>query len=128
MPSLARGSDISQQVGKHRRLRPERGGPLGVAACDEVVGRTQSFVDLRLHKVPDLLIRQLPAGHLGGADACDGFRDLTALQSGDSDGVRRLGVVDRAERERSADTRTASCCLRAVIRDLRRRARQIWAG
>jgi hypothetical protein len=54
MPSLARRSDISQKVGKDRRLSPKHGSAIAPATRDEVFGGDAPFVDLGLHEVANL--------------------------------------------------------------------------
>ena len=97
MPSLARESDISRQVGQDRRLSAKRGSAIAAATRGEVFGGAAPFVDLGLHEAANLLIRQLSARHLGGSDSRHGSRNRPARLRGDHHGFGRPGVVDRTE-------------------------------
>jgi len=95
--TLARGSDITQQAGEDCSLGTKCVGPFGVAACGELVRGAAPLVDLGPHEVADLLLRQFPTRHLGGAEPYDGTCDRPARPALDNDGVGCLGVVDGAQ-------------------------------
>ena len=103
----------SAMAGTATELFAQGRGPLGVAFSGEGPGRSQPFVDLGVQEFADLRIGQLTPRHLGGAQPSHTTGDCPARRGIHPGVVWCLGVVDRLNAERSAETHVVFRVLRA---------------
>ena len=96
-PAWHEGQTSPSRSASDRRLGPKRGGPLGVATRDEVVGGAAAVRRSRTARGRGSAHPTAPGAPPRWRRRPRRLPRSPARQCGDCDGVGRLGVVDRTE-------------------------------